>query len=105
MVSFYELSQNEGARYLEVPVLGSVVPTREGILTLVASGDRAAYEMAQPYLNDISKTRFYLETPGLATKMKLINNMVLGTLMASLSEALAFGEDAGLEKQDVLDIL
>jgi len=37
--------------------------------------------------------------------MNLINNLVLGTFVATLAEALAFGEDIGIDKTKVIDIL
>jgi 3-hydroxyisobutyrate dehydrogenase len=43
--------------------------------------------------------------PSLATKMKLINNLVLGALVTSLAEAVSFGEKSGLDKETVPDIL
>lgn len=37
--------------------------------------------------------------------MKLVNNLILGTFMASIAEAVAFGEAIGLDKSKVIDIL
>ena len=37
--------------------------------------------------------------------MKLVNNLVLGSFMATLAEALALGEDIGIDKKQVLEIL
>ena len=48
---------------------------------------------------------FYLGTPGLATKMKLINNLALGSFMATLAEALALAEKVGIARERALDIL
>ena len=102
---FHDLLKSHGAFYLETPVLGSIVPALQGNLTVLISGDRGAYERALPLIEKIGRNIFYLEKPTLAVKMKLINNLVLGTLMASLAEAIAFGEGAGLEKEKVIEIL
>jgi len=103
--SFHEILGKHGGHYLEVPVIGSVVPASRGELTVLVSGIREAYERALPLIGKIGKNIFYLEEPGLATKMKLINNLVLGSFMATLSEAVAFGEDAGVAKEKVIEIL
>lgn len=103
--TFHELCQNAHALYLEAPVLGSVVPASQGALTVLISGDCAGYQRVKPVLEGIAKHLFYLGEPGLATKMKLINNLALGSIMATLAEALAFGEEVGISKQDVLEIL
>ncbi|RMG04261.1 MAG: NAD(P)-dependent oxidoreductase [Nitrospirae bacterium] len=102
---FYRLLSEKGASYLEAPVLGSVVPASKGALTVVVSGDEDAYKKSLPLLEKIGNRIFFLRQKGLATKMKLINNLVLGTFMATLSEAVALGEKAGIGKGDVIEIL
>ncbi len=103
--TFHGFCQDAHAFYLEAPVLGSVVPASQGALTVLISGDSAAYQRVKPVLDCIGKHLFYLGEPGLATKMKLINNLALGSIMATLAEALAFGEEVGIAKGDVLEIL
>jgi len=105
VVEFHKLCEKAGAVYLESPVLGSVVPASKGAVTILVSGDKAGYEKVKPVLEDIGKHIFYLEKPGVATKMKLINNLALGSFMATLAEALVMGEDIGLEKEVILEIL
>ncbi len=105
VTDFHRLMAEAGASYLEAPVLGSVVPAQQGNLTVLISGGKVAYEKALPLIRKIGKTIFFLEEAGLATRMKLINNLVLGCLMASLAEAVAFGEDVGISRARVIDIL
>lgn len=105
VVQFHSLCSQAGATYLEAPVLGSVMPASQGALTVLVSGNEQGFNRAQPVLDNIGKHLFFLGTPGLATKMKLINNLALGSFMATLAEAVAFGEDVGIEKKDVLEIL
>jgi 3-hydroxyisobutyrate dehydrogenase len=105
VLDFHEMTGEAGASYLESPVLGSVVPASQGSLTVLVSGDNKAYEKALPLIEKIGKNIFYVERRSIATKMKLINNMVLGTIMATLAEAVVFGERVGIEKVRVIDIL
>jgi 3-hydroxyisobutyrate dehydrogenase len=102
--AFHVLFHEHGARYIEAPVLGSVVPASQGILTVLVSGETDAFQRARPYIEKFGKTLFYLGEPGLATKMKLVNNLLLGAFMASIAEACVLGEAAGLSRQTVLDI-
>jgi 3-hydroxyisobutyrate dehydrogenase len=102
---FYARAREHGAVYLECPVLGSVVPASQGKLTVLVSGDRAAYESVKPLLALIGSSQFYLGEPALATKMKLVNNLVLGSFMATCAEAVALGEAAGIGRDEVIDIL
>jgi 3-hydroxyisobutyrate dehydrogenase len=105
VIGFHDLVSNAGGSYLEAPVLGSVGPASQGALTILVSGDQSGYETARPMLENIGSNLFFLGEPGLATRMKLINNLTLGSFMATLAEALAFGEEAGIGKKSVLEIL
>ncbi len=105
VVEFHKIFKMEGAIYLEVPVIGSVVPALKGELTALISGDKVAFEKTRHLIEAIASSLFFLEKPGLATKMKLINNMVLGVIMTALSEAVVLGEESGLDKNRVIDIL
>ena len=105
VLTFHDLCAQVGAIYLEAPVLGSVVPATQGALTVLVSGKKEGFARAEPLLAQIGKHLFHLEAPGLATKMKLINNLALGSIMATLAETVAFGENVGINKAMVLDIL
>jgi len=104
VLSFHTMFREKGAFYVEAPVLGSVVPASQGNLTVLASGERNAYDAALPFIQKIGKAIFYLGEPGLATKMKLINNLILGSFMATIAEATVFGEAVGLDREKILDI-
>lgn len=103
--TFHEQCRQAGANYLEAPVLGSVVPASKGALTVLVSGREEDYASVRPLLEKIGKHLFHLPDPAAATKMKLINNLVLGSFMTVLAEALAFAENLGMAKEKVLDIL
>lgn len=102
---FHLMIKEKGGSYLEAPVLGSVNPAIQGMLTVLVSGDKSASDRASVVLNAIGKTIYYLGEPGLATKMKLVNNLVLGSFMATLAEAIVLGEAAGISKEKVIEIL
>lgn len=102
---FHGLCAAAGAVYLEAPVLGSIIPASQGALTVLVSGNQHGFEQVRPLLADIGKQIFYLAQPTMATKMKLINNLALGSFMATLAEALALGEKAGIPREDILEIL
>ena len=105
VVRFHTLCRDAGAIYLEAPILGSVAPASQGALTVLISGDEAGYKKVGPVFENIGKHLFYLKEPGLATKMKLINNLALGSFMATLAEALSLGETVGIAKEEILEIL
>ncbi len=102
---FHELCRQKGARYVESPVAGSVVPAIAGKLIAMVSGEKADIDAARPYLELISASIHVLGAPGLATRMKLVNNLCLGTIMAVVGEALATAEAAGIDREQALQVL
>jgi len=105
VVRFHKLVNDSGADYLENPVFGSVAPALIGALTLVSSGKKEVFEKQKPLLEKFGKEIFFLENQGSATKMKLINNLCLGSFMATLAECTALAESCEISKKDALDIL
>jgi 3-hydroxyisobutyrate dehydrogenase len=103
--SFYDMLAQRDAAYLEAPVLGSVMPASQGLLTVLVSGEQGPYNLALSYLEQIAKRIFYLKKRTLATKMKLVNNLVLGSFMTAIAESVALGEAVGVDRETVLEIL
>ncbi len=94
-----------GGHYLEAPVLGSVVPASQGMLTILVSGSQKAFERALPLLEEMGRDIFYLGAPGQATRMKLVNNALFAVVMTGLAEAVDFAERAGLSRETAIEIL
>ena len=105
VLDVHKIMEEFGAKYLENPVFGSVSPALAGVLTLVASGKKEVYEEVKPLLEKIGKEIFFLEKQGSATKMKLINNLCLGSFMATIAECTSLAEDCEIPKEKALDIL
>ena len=105
VLSFHERIDEKGGDYLESPIFGSVAPALQGLVTIVASGKKETFELCKPYLEKIGKEIFYLKEPGKASKMKLINNLCLGSFMSTLAECTALGELCDIEKPKLLEIL
>ena len=105
VLKFHEMVNNIGANYLENPVFGSVAPALKGELTVVSSGKIEVFEAVKPILEKIAKEIFHLPTPSSATKMKLINNLCLGSFMATLAECTALAENCHIPKAKALEIL
>lgn len=105
VLRFHEMVNSIGANYLENPVFGSVAPALKGELTVVSSGKIEVFEAVKPILEKIAKEIFHLPTQSSATKMKLINNLCLGSFMATLAECTALAENCDIPKAKALEIL
>ncbi|RUM31582.1 MAG: NAD(P)-dependent oxidoreductase [Aquifex sp.] len=101
----YEELKKLGAYYLDAPVLGSVIPALKGELTIVVGGDKEKFEENKPLFEKFCKAIYYLGEAGKGSKMKLVNNIVLGGIMDILAEAVAIGEKAGIDKETVINVL
>ena len=105
VLKFHKMVNDAGGNYLENPVFGSVAPALKGELTIVSSGKIEVFEKMKPILEKIAIEIFYLETPSSATKMKLINNLCLGSFMTTLAECTALAESCQIDKSNALEIL
>ena len=105
VLKFHKIVNDAGGNYLENPVFGSVAPALKGELTIVSSGKIEVFEKMKPILEKIAIEIFYLETPSSATKMKLINNLCLGSFMTTLAECTALAESCQIDKSKALEIL
>ena len=90
---------------LRTQFFGSVAPALKGELTVVSSGKTEVFEAMKPILEKIAKEIFHLPVPSSATKMKLINNLCLGSFMATLAECTALAESCEIPKAKALEIL
>lgn len=96
----------KGGRYLEAPVSGSKKPAIDGTLIILAAGDKSAYELALPAFDVMGKKSFLLsEEVGAGARMKLIVNMVMGSMMSSFAEGMAMADKGGLQQDDLLEAL
>jgi len=81
-----------GGRFLEAPVSGSKVPAETGTLVFLAAGDRSLYEEVGGDLDAMGKRAFYLGAVGAGTRMKLVVNTTMITVLSALAEAIALTE-------------
>jgi 3-hydroxyisobutyrate dehydrogenase len=106
VLEFSEVIVKNGGEYIESPVLGSVIPASQGKLTLLVCGKEKVFDEVKPFLDAISSKIFYFgKNFSQASYLKLVNNLVLGEFMMTISEAVAVGEILGLSPEIVLDVL
>lgn len=96
---------NKGGRFLEAPVSGSKKPAEDGTLVFLCGGDKSLFDEAQDALNVMGKKSFYFEKVGQGAEMKLVVNMVMGTMMTAFAEGLSLGNKIGLNEADIIDVI
>jgi 3-hydroxyisobutyrate dehydrogenase-like beta-hydroxyacid dehydrogenase len=94
-----------GARMLDAPVSGSVSTLEEGKLSIMAGGERSAYEKAVPILQAIGPKVTYVGGNGLAVSMKIATNLSLAVQMLALSEGVLLAEKSGIARETAVEVL
>lgn len=95
----------KGGRFLEAPVSGTKKPAEDGTLIFLTAGDESLYADAVPALDRMGKKRVFLGPVGQGARMKLVVNMIMGSMMGILGEGLALGRKGGLDGAAILDVL
>ncbi len=103
-----EVAQAAAARglaYLDAPVSGSVPQSRNRELVFMAGGDAAAFEAVRPLLDAMGRMALHVGPSGAGATIKLVNNMLAGTMTAALAEAVSIAQAAGVDPQAAQAIL
>lgn len=92
--------------YLDAPMSGGAGKASDGALTLMASGSKAAFAMAEPALDAMAQKVFKLgETAGPGSAMKVVNQLLAGVHIASAAEAMTFGMTQGVTPAQTLEVI
>lgn len=101
----HSLEAASGVSFLDAPVSGGAGAVAAGNLTVMVSGERAAFEQVRPILEAFSKDLFYLGAPGMGTMAKLANNALLLASAVVLQEVLVAAAKCGLDSDALFAVL
>jgi 3-hydroxyisobutyrate dehydrogenase-like beta-hydroxyacid dehydrogenase len=97
------LAQSKGVSFIDAPVSGGNVGALNGMLTVLCGADDVpAFERCAPVMAAYAKAVTRVGGTGCGQKAKMVNQIAIAGLLQGLSEALAFGEKAGLDMPTVL---
>jgi len=95
-----------GQHFLCAPVFGRPEAAAAAKLFIVAAGDSADFQVANPLLGVIGQRVFYLgNTPSAASLVKLCGNFMILSAIEALGEAMALAEKGGVARQQLLEVL
>jgi len=94
-----------GTDMLAAPVSGNAKVVTAGKLTIVASGPRAAFDVAKPYLDALGVGTTYVGEGELARMVKICHNLILGVLAQSLAEVTVLAEKGGVPRHAFLEFI
>jgi 3-hydroxyisobutyrate dehydrogenase-like beta-hydroxyacid dehydrogenase len=94
-----------GLQFVDAPVSGGQAGAQNGLLTVMCGGDAAAFEAAKPVAMAFSRAFTLLGASGAGQLAKMVNQIAIAGLVQGLSEAITFGQNAGLDMAQVLDVI
>jgi 3-hydroxyisobutyrate dehydrogenase-like beta-hydroxyacid dehydrogenase len=101
----YAQAQTLGLHFVDAPVSGGQAGAQNGMLTVMCGGQAAAFEAAQATAMAFSRAFTLLGDSGAGQLAKMVNQIAIAGLVQGLSEAVAFGQKAGLDMEQVLDVI
>ena len=94
-----------GFAFIDAPVSGGEIGAVNGTLTVMCGGDATAFERMRPLALAFAKAVTLLGASGAGQLAKMVNQIAIAGLVQGLSEAIAFGERAGLDMTEVLGVI
>ena len=98
-------AKRAGLEFVDAPVSGGQAGAQNGLLTVMCGGDAAAFDKVQAVGMAFSRAFTLLGESGSGQLAKMVNQICIGGLVQGLSEAIAFGQRAGLDMNQVLDVI
>jgi 3-hydroxyisobutyrate dehydrogenase len=100
-----EVAQKQGVTLIDAPVLGTKQPAEEGKLVILASGPQEAAEHVQPIFDAVGQKTIWVGEAGAGTRMKMVANSWVLTVVEGVAETIALAEGLGLDPNLLLDAI
>ncbi|MBX3660336.1 MAG: NAD(P)-dependent oxidoreductase [Ramlibacter sp.] len=94
-----------GLHFVDAPVSGGQAGAQNGLLTVMCGGDAAAFDGVRPVGMAFARAFTRLGESGAGQLAKMVNQIAIAGLVQGLSEAIAFGQKAGLDMAQVLEVI
>ncbi len=94
-----------GLGFVDAPVSGGQAGAENGALSIMCGGAEADYARAEPVMAAYARICRRLGESGAGQLAKMMNQICIAGLMQGLSEALAFGQKAGLDGAAVVEVI
>ncbi|TMH59062.1 MAG: NAD(P)-dependent oxidoreductase [Betaproteobacteria bacterium] len=101
----YAAAKARGVRFLDAPVSGGQAGAENGKLTIMVGGDADAFAQAEPVLSCYGRAVTLMGGAGSGQLTKMVNQICVAGLVQGLSEGINFGMRAGLDIEQVLDVI
>ncbi len=101
----FNIATEKGFGFLDAPVSGGQAGAENGALTVMVGGEQSDYDKAENIIDCYSKKIKLLGKSGSGQLAKMVNQICIAGLVQGLSEGLRFGQNAGLNVEDVVEVI
>ena len=101
----YDYAKKNGFGALDAPVSGGQAGAENGALTVMIGGDQTDFDKAKDKIDCYSKKMKLLGNAGSGQLAKMVNQICIAGLVQGLSEGINFGMKAGLNMEDVIEVI
>ena len=101
----YAAARAAGLHFVDAPVSGGQAGAVNGMLTVMCGGDAEPFEAMKPVAMAFSRAVTLVGASGAGQLAKMVNQVAIAGLVQGLSEAIAFGQRAGLDMPLVLEVI
>jgi 3-hydroxyisobutyrate dehydrogenase len=101
----YQAAKQLGIAFIDAPVSGGQAGAQNGALTVMCGGDAGIFDQAKPVIACFAKAVTLMGDSGAGQLTKMVNQIAIAGLLQGLSEAVAFGQRAGLDMNTVIDVI
>lgn len=96
---------SKGMHFIDAPVSGGQAGAQNGTLTVMAGGDAGAFAQAEPVIRAFAASVKLLGPSGYGQLTKMVNQICIAGLVQSLAEGIHFAKRAGLDVEQVIDVI
>ncbi len=100
-----EIAGKAGLHFIDAPVSGGQAGAQKGTLTVMCGGAASAFDRAAATLNHYAAAVTLIGPVGAGQLAKMVNQICIAGMVQGLSEAINFGEHAGLDMRLVLEVI
>lgn len=102
----HKKAQSLGLRYLGAPVSGGVIGAINATLTIMVGGEEKDYQSGAEIFGIVGKNIYHLgASPSIGTRIKLLNNLMIGFYTQAVAEMIVLGENMGIPANTLYEVL
>ncbi|MBI2951163.1 NAD(P)-dependent oxidoreductase [bacterium] len=99
------IAETKGVEVMDAPVSGGDTGAKAGTLTIIAGGKKGTFERCRPLFEAMGKNIFHVGGVGVGQVVKIANQVIGGTILAVVSEALVMGVKAGADPEVLRQVI